>query len=99
LTSIRTRASSQKPYKIRLIMCGLLTLLFANGLAQLSLLKPEYHDFGNYHLATIRWLTAQPIVPGLGNLHFRLGFNQSYFLYPAQLIAKPLDEHFCCAAN
>jgi hypothetical protein len=36
-------------------------------------------DTGLYHLQTIRWLNEYAIVPGLGNLHGRLAFNQSYF--------------------
>ena len=45
-------------------------------------------DSGLYHVPTIEWLTAYPIVPGLGNLHARYGFNQSYFLYAALIDAS-----------
>jgi len=40
-------------------------------------------DSGLYHFNSIRWNCTYPIVPGLGNLHGRLAFNSSYFLYAA----------------
>jgi hypothetical protein len=36
-------------------------------------------DSGLYHFGSIRWLNEYPIVPGLGNLHWRFALNQSYF--------------------
>ena len=42
-------------------------------------------DCGLYHLPAVRWYLAFPAVPGLGNVHDRLGFNSSYFLYAALL--------------
>lgn len=36
-------------------------------------------DSGLYHFGSIRWLNEYPIVPGLGNVHWRLAMNQSYF--------------------
>jgi len=38
-------------------------------------------DSGLYHIPSIRWISAYPIIPGLGNLHGRLAFNSSYFLF------------------
>ena len=32
-----------------------------------------------YHFNTIKWINEYPIIPGLGNLHGRLAFNQIYF--------------------
>jgi hypothetical protein len=46
---------------------------------------PNNGDSGLYHLNSIRWAVSYPIVPGLGNLHGRLAFNSSYFLYVAML--------------
>jgi hypothetical protein len=46
---------------------------------------PLSGDTGSYHLNTIGWITQYPIIPGLGNLHGRLAFNQSHFLYAALL--------------
>lgn len=38
-----------------------------------------------YHLNAVKWAGEYKIVPGLGNLHTRLGFNSSFFLYAALL--------------
>jgi len=46
-------------------------------------------DAGLYHLSALRWITEYPIVPGLGNLHSRLAFNNSYFLYLATMGVGP----------
>ncbi|MFC1624714.1 LIC_10190 family membrane protein [Candidatus Omnitrophota bacterium] len=54
-------------------------------LANRALLPPFNYDSGLYHLNSVRWVTSFPIVPGLGNLHGRLAFNSSYFLYVAML--------------
>lgn len=50
-----------------------------------ALLAPEVYDSALYHFASIRWAQEWSIVPGLGNLHFRFAFNQSFFLYAASL--------------
>ena len=43
--------------------------------------KPACHyDLGLYYLQEIRWMQTFPIVPGLGNLIWNLGFNQVAFL-------------------
>jgi hypothetical protein len=47
-------------------------------------------DSALYHFQTIRWLNEYAIVPGLGNLHGRLAFNQSYFNFLAFLHIQPL---------
>jgi len=51
--------------------------------------QPGNCDSGLYHLNSVRWAKEYPIVPGLGNLHARLAFNQSYFLYVALLDVGP----------
>ncbi len=48
---------------------------------------PSFYDAGLYHLPVMRWVTSFPVVTGLGNLHARLAFNQSYFLYVGLLEA------------
>src|SRR5262245_2773152 len=50
---------------------------------------PKQYDTGLYHLNAIRWNATYPIVPGLGNLHGRLAFNNSTFLYLAMLDTGP----------
>src|SRR5581483_109340 len=42
-------------------------------------------DTGLYHLQVLRWYREYAIVPGLGNLHARLAFDNSTFLYAALL--------------
>ncbi len=57
-------------------MVGLFVLWLANrATGPISIF-----DAGLYHLNTIRWIATEPIIPGLGNLHRRLGLNSSYFL-------------------
>lgn len=63
----------------------LAALLVVTWFASNSILPISDSDSGLYHLPSIRWAMAYPIVPGLGNLHGRLAFNQSYFLYVALL--------------
>src|SRR5262245_30868595 len=50
---------------------------------------PTNYDTGLYHLSAIRWNATYPIVPGLGNLHEPLAFNNSSFLYLAMLDSGP----------
>jgi len=58
-------------------------------IADFAILSPMHYDSGLYHLTSISWLKSYPIVPGLGNLHGRLAFNNSYFLYAAILDFGP----------
>ena len=37
------------------------------------------YDTAAYHLQVIRWLNEYPIIPGVGNIHSHLAYNQSYF--------------------
>lgn len=53
---------------------------------------PTMYDSGLYHFGSIRWLNEYPIVPGLGNLHWRLALNQSYFGFLALLNFAPYWE-------
>ena len=59
-------------------------------IAVLSMSSPTIFDDGLYHFNSIRWLNEYPIVLGLGNLHSRLAFNQSFFAYVAYLNLYPL---------
>src|SRR5229473_7877972 len=45
----------------------------------------EYYDTGLYGASAVRWIQTYPAVPGLANLHGRLGFNSSVFLCIAAL--------------
>jgi hypothetical protein len=63
------------------------------------MLPPEIYDSGLYHFNKIRWINSFPIVPGLGYLHGRLAFNQSFFTYVAALNFHPLFGHGRSVAN
>lgn len=79
------------------IYLGIVILIF--GFAT-RMMEPIGHgDAGLYHVPTISWLNQHSIVPGLGNLHFRLAFNQSYFHFVALLNIFPYWDHGYASAN
>jgi hypothetical protein len=43
-------------------------------------LPPANSDTGIYHAQAIHWIESYPAVPGLANLHSRLGYNSSWLL-------------------
>jgi len=45
----------------------------------------DHYDTGLYGAPAVRWATTYPTVPGLANVHGRLGFNSSVFLWVAAL--------------
>jgi hypothetical protein len=73
--------------------------LAAVWLADRAVFRVMNGDSGLYHVPTIRWLTAYAVVPGLGNLHERYAFNQSYFLYAALLDVAPFAGRTAHIAN
>jgi hypothetical protein len=78
---------------------GLCILVIASWLACRSMLSTMFGDAGIYYINTIRWINSYPIIPGLGNLHGRLAFNQSFFVYAASLDFFPYFEHGFRLAN
>lgn len=70
-----------------------LFVIFIWWLASRSMVHPRNYDTGLYHFNSIRWLNSFPVVPGLGNLHGRLAFNQSHFTYIAALNFFPFFNH------
>jgi hypothetical protein len=42
-------------------------------------------DTQGYHLNAVKWANLYPVVPGLANLHSRLGFNSSFFLFASMI--------------
>lgn len=66
--------------------------LAALWLANQSVMQPQVYDGGLYHLNAVRWAREYPLIPGLGNLHARLAFNNSSFLYTALLDAGPFQH-------
>ncbi len=79
---------------VRQIQSRPLTAVAVVGLAIAWCLRgmgmPNNFDSGLYHFASIRWINEQPLVPGVGNLHWRLALNQSYFGFVALLNVAPL---------
>src|SRR6516165_5501945 len=73
-----------KPWYI--LPAGLVILWVADR----ALGEPGVYDSGLYHFSSVRWANQLPLPPGLGNLHGRLAFNQSYFLYVAFLNNFPV---------
>jgi len=65
-------------------------LMFLLVCCSQAMKSPEIYDSGLYHFQSIRWLNEYPIVPGLGNLHGRLAFNQSYLGYIALANIAPI---------
>ncbi len=49
----------------------------------------KVYDSGNYHMPVVLWSKTYHIIPGLGNLHDRLAFNNSHLLYAAMLDHGP----------
>jgi len=79
-------------------------LLIPVWLANRSLGPNTLWDSGLYHLPFIRWSTSFAIVPGLGNLHDRLAFNNPSLLFHAMLepgshlgLSAHLVNGFLCA--
>src|SRR6267378_4272528 len=70
----------------------LLGIAFALLLALRSCGPCEYYDTGLYGASSVRWIQTYPAVPGLANLHGRLGFNSSVFLCIAALGQGPWKD-------
>jgi len=70
----------------------LLGIAFALLLALRSCGPCEYFDTGLYGASAVRWIQTYPAVPGLANLHGRLGFNSSVFLCIAALGQGPWKD-------
>ena len=93
------RFFAQQPSLKLLIIAVILTLGIAAWLASRAMLPPTNYDSGLYHFNAIRWINTYPIVPGLGNLHGRLAFNQSFFTYVAALNFYPVFGYGRSLAN
>jgi len=87
---------------IQIITTFLITFFFlrlGTWVTARAMLTPTNYDTGLYHLASIRWINSYPIVPGLGNLHSRLAYNQSFFVYVAALNFYPFFGYGRSIAN
>lgn len=54
----------------------------------------EIYDDNLYYLQTIHWIENYPAIPGLANLHGRLGFNSSWHLLSAVFSFSFLGCHY-----
>lgn len=61
-------------------------------LANRALGPGEAFDSGLYHWNAIRWNNTFAVVPGLGNLHHRLAFNNGSLLLAAMLNTGPWEQ-------
>jgi hypothetical protein len=84
---------------VRLGWILIIILALTGWIASGSMLSPIHYDSGLYYFQAIRWINSFPIVPGLGNLHGRLAFNQSFFTWVAVLNFHPLFNHGRSVAN
>jgi len=74
----------------------LIALVLIVLLAYFASLPVGWDDTLLYHLNAVKWAKTFPVVPGLGNLHSRLGFNSSLFLIAAMfdnLLIKDRSSH------
>jgi hypothetical protein len=95
----RERKATQQKRETWIVIVAIAFCIAAVWVAARGLYEMENFDSGLYHLPTIRWITEYPIVPGLGNLHGRLAFNQSFFTYAAALNAAWFHGHEGGASN
>jgi hypothetical protein len=98
VTALRRFPQKRSPV-MRTATIVIIMLAGAGWIASRSMMPPLNDDSGGYHFTSIRWINAFPIVPGLGNLHGRLAFNQSFFTYAAALNFYPFFEHGRSLAN
>lgn len=68
---------------------GLTWLAAGVWYAALSLRAVPNYDTGLYHYDVVRWTQAYPLVPGLANVHDRLGFNSTIFAFAAMVDHAP----------
>lgn len=89
----------ERPRLLPGALASLILFGFIAWVVSRAMLPPENYDSGLYHLNAIRWINTYPIVPGLGNLHARLAFNQSFFTYVAALNFYPFFGYGRSLAN
>jgi hypothetical protein len=70
---------------------NILSALIVLAVASLAATRPSTHvDTGLYHLQAVRWITDRSLVPGLANLHLRLGYNSAWAMVAAVMEAPGL---------
>ena len=88
---LRKKGHAQQPSSIVIVSRTYVAalLIFSFCVASYAIMSPDVYDSGLYHFNSIRWLQEYAIVPGLGNLHGRLAYNNTFFGYIASLNAFP----------
>lgn len=72
---------------------ALAVALAALWLANLSIQPPFHYDSGLYHLQAVQWSGTHAAVPGLANLHYRLGFTSAWWPFTSSLGLGPWRGH------
>lgn len=67
------------------LVFGIIFIGLSVEIAWLAAHSIPVHDTGSYHLPATLWMHTYALVPGLSNLHSRLGFNSSLFVYAASM--------------
>lgn len=78
LTLLFKRKIKISGVNLNFVFVGTLVLLVISYYASQSV---GWDDTLLYHLNAVKWANLYAVVPGLGNLHTRLGFNSSFFLF------------------
>jgi hypothetical protein len=83
--NLRPVLAQLRPVIRRILPFAAAAVLLALWLANRAMAPEMNPDSGLYHLSNVRWLSEYPIVPGLGNLNWRLALNSSYYVYMAAM--------------
>ena len=81
------------------VLISIILLAWAYLAAYKIMFPSSHYDVDLYYTQTVKWLNEFPVRWGLGNLHSRLGFNQSFFSFAALLNLYPLWGHGLAASN
>lgn len=72
---------------------GWTALVALIGIAVAVTMLPSLNnDSGLYYIQFMKWMNSYPVVPGLANLHDRLGFNSHWHLLSAALNVNNLNS-------
>ncbi len=93
------RLQLAKPKRLKFCLWLGICLVMAYAISVLAMAQPYNYDSGLYHFNAVRWANQSPILPGLGLVHHRLAFNNSFFLFVAALNISPLYNQARSLAN
>ena len=87
----RRRFAGWSRIVIFILLAALAAYCGSNGVSTQSWSRA--YDTDLYHFSTIRWMNECPAVPGLGNLHCRLGQTSGFLVLSALLDNLWWDRH------